>query len=326
MVKRIEMYYLPLMVFFFVVFVLSMIQLKVEIPMLLLERFFNNGGWLEIFVIGLYGGFLAYKMQDVHNSGKWRRISWSLFSLWFFAQLLLGIFISDIFLLTGKLHLPVPAMLISGPLYRGEKSVMTILFLSTIVLTGPAWCSQFCYFGAIDNLMATGKTKRSLINHKYRIKHTLLFLIITITLFLRLFSVDRLTATLLGALFGVLGVAVIVFYSRKQKRMLHCTVFCPIGTMVNYMKVINPFRIQIDSKCDNCMACSILCKFDALRLEDIRNRIPGRTCTLCGDCLSSCKGSFIKYRFLKLSPQKSRSFYLFMTISVYTIFLAMGRL
>ena len=53
--------------------------------------------------------------------------------------------------MTGKLHLPVPMMILAGPIYRGHTSVMSILFLSTLILSGPAWCSHLCYFGAIDN-------------------------------------------------------------------------------------------------------------------------------------------------------------------------------
>jgi ferredoxin-type protein NapH len=50
-----------------------------------------------------------------------------------------------------------PMMILGGPIYRGQLSVMTILFLSTVILTGPAWCSQLCYFGAFDNLAPGAK-------------------------------------------------------------------------------------------------------------------------------------------------------------------------
>ena len=68
----------------------------------------------------------------------------------FFGQLALGIFADPIFLMTGKLHLPIPAVILAGPLYRFEGLFMPILFISTLLLSGPAWCSQLCYFGAFD--------------------------------------------------------------------------------------------------------------------------------------------------------------------------------
>ena len=323
---QIKRYTLHASVFVFVAFMLSMIQLKVSSPMLLIERFFRGGGWIEIFIVAFLGAFIAFKMQQPKLSGKWRRISWSIFAFWFFTQLLLGIFVNNTFLLTGKLHLPIPAMLISGPLYRGEKSVMTLLFLSTIILTGPAWCSQLCYFGAIDNLMAKGKTSRKPILSKFKIKNSILFLIIVVTIVLRFFNVSAIVATIFGASFGLIGIIVIVVFSKKQNRMIHCSVYCPVGTIVNYLKLINPFRMYIDNKCDGCFACTLHCKYDALNIKNIKQKKPGLGCTLCGDCISSCKSSSIKYKFLGLSSLKARNLYLFLSISLYAIFMAMGRI
>lgn len=317
---------LPTLVFLFVAFLLSMIQLKVKLPMLLFERFFEGAGWLEIALVSAFGWIVAYNMQDPKKSAKWRHISWSIFSIWFFTQLAMGILVSDVFLLTGKLHIPVPAMMISGPIYRGEKSIMTLLFLSTIVLTGPAWCSQLCYFGAIDSMAAKGKTTRKPLKNKMLYKNSILLLVILATLILRLFNVSALIATILGLSFGIIGLIVILFISRKQNRMVHCSTYCPIGTLVNYMRFINPFRMYIDSSCDLCMACTSKCKYDALNLKHIQNKKPGITCTLCGDCLSACKSQSIKYKFLGLSPTASRNLYLFLTISFYAVFLAMGRI
>jgi len=317
---------LPVSVFVFVAFMLSMIQLKVKLPMLLLERFFEGGGWAEIGIVASFGAFLAFKMQDVKMQAKWRMISWYVFSAWFFIQLFLGLAVSDIFLLTGKLHLPIPAMMISGPIFRGEKSIMTILFLSTIILTGPAWCSQLCYFGALDGLVSKGKTSRVPIANKMVIKHSVLFLVIIGTILMRLFNVGIVWAAASGIAFGVIGLCVMFFLSRKQKRMVHCTAFCPIGTVVNYLKFVNPFRIYIDNNCDSCLACSSKCKYDALSIQNIGNKKPGITCSLCGDCIPVCKSNCIKYKFFNLQPAKARNLYLFLTISIYSIFLAMGRI
>ncbi|HDJ22855.1 MAG TPA: 4Fe-4S binding protein [Candidatus Aminicenantes bacterium] len=63
------------------------------------------------------------------------------------------------FLMTGKLHLPVPALILAGPIYRGTLSFMLILFLVTIVLVGPAWCSHLCYVGAWDDIACRRKRR-----------------------------------------------------------------------------------------------------------------------------------------------------------------------
>lgn len=61
-------------------------------------------------------------------------------------------------------------------------------------------------------------------------------------------------------------------------------------------------------------------------MTDIKKKKTGRKCTLCGDCLKSCKENAISYYLPGLSPTVSRQVYLFITITVHSIFLAMGRI
>lgn len=320
-------YRLPLGVFLFTFSLLTVVQLKLnDHPIILLERFVRGGGWLEIIAIAFYGAFGAFKMQDPLNVPKWRKITWTIFSIVFFTQLLVGILGAEKFLMTGKLHLPIPMMILAGPMYRGHLSVMTILFLSTIILTGPAWCSQLCYFGAFDNIASSGKTKKGSLSKKKAIKSTLLLLVIAVTLLLRWFNVPVLIATVLAIGFGLIGIVLMVFISRKNGKMIHCTLYCPVGTVVNVLKPVNPFRMYIDNSCNLCMRCISYCKYDALNVLDVRNKKPGFTCTLCGDCLAACKDYSIKYRYFNLKPENARMLYLFLTISLHAVFLALARI
>lgn len=322
-----QKFHLPAGVFLIVVFLLFFVQLKVDKPMLLLERFLQGGGWFQVVIMGLYGALVAWHMQDPAKVKSWRKYTWFAFSVVFFSQLLLGLLVSDKFLMSGKLHMPVPMMIIAGPLYRGHTSVMSILFLSTIILSGPAWCSHLCYFGAIDNLAAGGKTKRSPLRHKWAIKSTIALLVIFGAIMFRWTGLPVLTATILAGGFGIVGMGIILIISRKQGRMVHCTAYCPVGTVVNLTRFVNPFRMYIDNKtCTDCMACTSSCKYDALNRSDIVARKPGLSCTLCGDCLSSCHGESIKYRFLKLSPTTARNLYLLITISLHAATMALARI
>ncbi len=295
--------------------------------MLLLERFIKGGGWFEILVIGIYGAVVAWQMQDPTKVQAWRKYTWFAFSLVFFSQLLLGLLLSDKFLMSGKLHLPIPMMILAGPIYRGHTSVMTILFLSTVILSGPAWCSHLCYFGAIDNLAAGGKARRTPIRNKWALKWSVLILIVFAAITLRWMKVPVLSATLLAGGFGIVGLVLILIISRKEGRMFHCTAYCPVGTVVNLTHKVNPFRMFIDNNsCTDCLVCTTSCKYDALNRKDIAVRRPGLTCTLCGDCLSSCHGGSIKYRFLRLSPDASRNLYLLITISLHAVTMALARI
>jgi ferredoxin-type protein NapH len=318
---------LPASVLVFTFLVLAIVQVKItDRPVIILERFVRGGGWLEITCISLYGSVVAFMMQDRSRVVRWRRLTWTLFSVVFFMQLILGVTFEQKFLMTGKLHLPVPAMILSGPVYRGQLSVMSILFLGTIILTGPAWCSHLCYFGAFDSIASKGKTGRQGVLNKRSIKATLLLSVIIVTMLLRWFKVSASVSTTIGISFGLTGLLVMVFFSRRKGKMIHCILYCPIGTIVNIMKSVNPFRLYIDSTCTLCMKCSSYCKYDALNPGDIKNKKPSFTCTLCGDCLAACNDNSIKYRFFSINPETARSIYLFLTISLHSMFLALARI
>jgi ferredoxin-type protein NapH len=319
-------YKLPVAVFTLTFILLAMVQIKVARPMILAERFIKNGGWAEIFLIAIYGAFVIYKMQDPVKVPRWRKITWSVFSFVFFSQLIIGLSGFDKFLMTGKLHLPIPMMILAGPIYRGQLSVMTILFMSTVVLTGPAWCSQLCYFGAFDNLASGGKTTRETLKYKTAIKSTILLLIIAMALILRLLNVSGLVSTIVALAFGLIGIAVMAMVSHKRKKMVHCVMYCPIGTLVNIFKHINPFRMYIDNSCTLCMNCTKFCKYDSLNAIDIKNSKPSITCTLCGDCLAGCHHNSIKYKYFNLRPEIARNLYLVLTISLHASCIALARI
>ncbi|MCH7657493.1 MAG: 4Fe-4S binding protein [Bacteroidetes bacterium] len=309
-------------------FVLSIVQWKLENPMILIERFIPYSGWVMILILAFYAAFLVSKMKEPSLSAKWRRRSWTLFSTVFFVQLILGVAGFEKFLMTpDKLHFPIPALIVGGPVYRGHISFMPILFLITIILSGPAWCSQLCYFGAIDNLVAArGNPKSSRIFLKNTLKHTFLFLVIVTAIIFRVAGIETTIVSTFAAIFGIAGLIIILVVSSGIKKMYHCTVYCPIGTVIRYAKYINPFRMYIDSNCTECMACTKTCYYDALNKKDIQNRKPASTCTLCGDCVTSCHTSSIKYRFLKLKPEQARNLYLIITITIHAVFLGLARL
>lgn len=306
--------------------ILSIIQIVVNNPLLLLERFVKYGGWIEIPFIAFYGAFLVYKMQDPKESPRWRIRSWTIFTIVFFSQLILGLIGFDNFLMTGKLHLPIPVMIISGPIFRGELSLMVFLLLSTIILSGPAWCSQLCYMGAIDGMLANKKKQNKKIKSKLALKSTMLFLVIIVTLILRWFNVSLLISTITAISFGVIGIGIMIFLSGRRGSMIHCVLYCPVGTVVSLLKYVNPFRMEISDMCTMCMKCTPVCRYDALNVEDIKKGKPAYSCTFCGDCLAECKPNAIKYKLFNLSPTASRNAYLIITISLHAIFLAVARI
>ncbi len=306
---------------------LSVVQIKVANPMLLVERFFPSFGWLEIAILALYAGFLIEKMNDPREQMKWRLRIWLFFSIVFFGQLLLGLSGIERFLMTGKLHLPVPAMIVAGPIFRGNGLFMPILFLTTIFLVGPAWCSHLCYVGAWDNLASNGKKKPIFLPPwRHWVRIAILIMIVAVAFLLHLFGVSSFYATILGAAFGIIGVGIMVFFSRKKGSMVHCTVYCPIGLLANFLGKINPFRIRIDDTCTECGLCTRVCRYQALSMDDVRNRKPNFNCTLCGDCLGVCHENSLQYKFVQLNPERAKIAFIVLVVSLHAVFLGVARI
>ena len=325
--SKLQSFRLPAAVFALVVMLLTIVQVKVDPPMLLLERFIPGGGWAELILIGIYGAVVSYHMQDPLKVHAWRKYTWFSFSLIFLAQLMLGLLADARFLMSGDLHLPVPMMILAGPIYRGHPSIMSLLFVSTVVISGPAWCSHLCYFGGLDSLAATKKRRPVPMHNKWALKSTVLLLVIASAIFMRWLQIPVGTSTLLAAGFGVVGLGVILFSSRATGNMVHCTAYCPLGTVVNLTRFVNPLRLTIDrASCTECMACFRSCRYDALRPSHIRKAKPGLTCTLCGDCISTCHENSIRYRFPFLSAGSARLLYLCVTVTLHATTLALARI
>jgi polyferredoxin len=308
--------------------ILIFVHFKVKVPvMLLMERFLPGAGGVEILLLALYAGWITEKVMDPAKTPAVRAKIWLLFSIVFFTQLILGAAGIEKLLMTGKLHLPVPAMIIAGPLFRGGGFFMLILFASTVVLLGSAWCSYLCYIGAWDNLAARGKaTPKVLPKWRHAARMGIFAMIVVTAILLRMAGVPGLAATLAGAMFGLVGVGIMVLVSRKLGSMSHCVVYCPIGLAANLLGKLNPFRIRISNTCTDCGACRLACRYDALNKEDIEKRRPGLTCTLCGDCITRCHEDSIHYKFPGLSPGAARIVFIVTAISLHAVFLGVARL
>lgn len=306
---------------------LAIVHIKVPLTLLLIERFWPTMGWVEILVLSIYAAIVIEKMMDKSQTARWRRRIWLLFSAVFFSQLLIGLLGVERFLMTGNLHLPIPAMIAAGPIYRGHNFFMPILFISTVVLVGPAWCSHLCYIGSWDNAASDIKRKpQKLPLWTSRVRWTILAFIIAAAIMLRVLGVPSLVATILGLAFGLLGVFIMLFWSRKIGVMAHCVVYCPIGLIANWLGKISPFRVRINDSCTDCGICRFSCKYNALNITDIKNRKPAISCTLCGDCIGSCEHSSLEYRFWNYKAKAARTVFIVMVVSLHAACLGLARI
>ena len=306
---------------------LFMARTKGPEGILLFDRFTQGLGWLQIALVALYAGFVSNLLLTRENTSVIRLRIWTLFSVVFFSQLALGLFVSNTFLMSGTLHIPVPAVILADPIYEGSGFFMPVLFTSTVLLIGPAWCSYLCYFGAWDGVAASRKKAPVSYSTKWKaLRWTVLFIVILTSLAFRIFHAPVKAAVAGGIGFGLAGIAVMLILSKKKGFMVHCTSYCPIGLLGNFLGKISPFRITIDSNCLFCMKCTETCRYNALTVENMKAGKAGSTCTLCGDCIASCSRNSISYSFLRLSPEKSKILFTVLISAVHAAFLGIARI
>ncbi|UCE22321.1 MAG: 4Fe-4S binding protein, partial [Candidatus Aminicenantes bacterium] len=320
--------YLPsYSVFLLTAILLTIIHWKVKPPILLLERFLPGSGMIEVALLAIYAGWITEKMLDPKISSKIKSHIWTLFSVVFFSQFILGLAGLEKCLMTGKLHLPIPAMIIAGPISRGRITFMLILFIVTALLVGAAWCSHLCYIGSWDNLSSRHIRRPNALpkwNQSLRIG---IFTAIILAAFLfKLFGLTSTVGTAVAIAYGIAGVGVMIFISRKNGVMTHCVIYCPIGLAANLIGRLSPFRIRFKNTCDDCGACRYSCRYDALNEKQIKKRKPGLTCTLCGDCIPSCSKEDLKYGFFGLSAGTARTIFLVVIVSLHAVFLGVARI
>ncbi|MCP4602992.1 MAG: 4Fe-4S binding protein [Proteobacteria bacterium] len=306
---------------------LSVVQMNVANPMLIFERFLSGAGWIEILALSIYAAWITDRMLDAKSTAIWRRRIWLVFSVVFFAQLVLGLSGVSQFLMTGELHLPVPALIAAGPIFRGEKFFMLILFGATLLLVGPAWCSHLCYIGAWDHAASLKRRQPNqlpLWTKKARVG--ILVLVIVSAILLRISGATVEMAGALALVFGFLGVVTMLSWSRKNGVMVHCTVMCPIGLIANLLGKLSLFRIRIREGCTQCGKCSLVCRYNALSSSDIENKCPGLTCTLCGDCIGQCKDERLDFFFTFSNKPGARAAFITLAVSLHAIFMGVARI
>lgn len=301
---------------------MSVVQIKGR-HLLLADRLWEGGGWVQVCLAVIYAAILTYKMADIRTRNRWRRYSWLLFSVVFFSQLLLGVFVDPVFLLSGDLHVPVPMVIIGGAVYRLEFGFMPILLLVTLFLSGPAWCSHLCYFGSFDNVAAAnGKSRRVRWNAA---RYWVLFFIVAGVLSARWFRLPTIGLLYFAVGFGLVGVVIMMSVSPRKHVMVQCTRYCPVGALVSVAKYLSPFRYTITDACIRCGGCISQCRYGALTEENIRRRKPGISCTYCGDCQSACRRQAFRYRFLGLSVSAAADCWLVTTVVLHACFLFIAR-
>jgi ferredoxin len=313
------------LIFLAVFILLIFLREKIKLPILIFDRFGLRLGNLEAFFLGLYGAYLGSKFIDPISHYKIRKKIWAIFSIVFFTQLFLGLFVNKGFLMTGKLHFPIPALIIGGPLYRGGGYFMLGLFLSTILLVGPAWCSHLCYVGGLDAITSSLKKTNKTQKLPRRFAWFNLFITIFLALYFRYFHVSWDIVFFSVAFLGIISLIFIFFLSPIQGKMTHCISWCPLGLISLALGKISPFRMKVDgNKCKSCKVCVQKCPYQAI--DFTHKAVINGYCTLCGDCIASCPHEAIHLSCLDKKNTLFYKIFLFFLVVLHILFLGLARI
>ena len=307
-----------------VIFFLLLLSSLAPFQLMLLPRFFASGASLQALLMALYAGHVFSQLQQHgHHSMKRLRL-WMIFSLVFFGQLILGLFVDSKFLMTGKLHWPIPGLIISANILELKFSVMFVILTISFILAGPSWCSHLCYVGAIDHWLSTKRkssTKIRQLSLTWRYFFLLLFIIIPI-IYLLIGAPTLIVASTLGI---VIILSLVFFaYSYTSGKMQHCSLLCPIGTVHSLLAKLHPYRIAIGKNCDRCLKCIKTCPYRAIDLIALEKHQAHANCTLCLECLDHChQHSLTLARGKKAANKKS---FLAIIAILHVLFLAFARI
>jgi len=307
---------------------LGLAQARAPLALLLAERYLPGWGWAEIMLLALYAAWICGLLLDPARTPALRSRIWLLFSGVFFLQLGLGLAGLEHMLMTGNLHLPVPALIAAGPIYRGGGWFMAILFGVSALLVGPAWCSWLCYIGSWDDRASrlARKRPRAMTRTMWIARVTIALLVLLAAWLMRRLGAPLPVAVWSAAAFGLLGVGVMLFLSRRRGAMLHCSAYCPMGLAANLLGRLNPWRVRIGPGCSRCGKCCAACRYGALDPEALRRGSPGLSCSLCGDCLPACPHGCIAYSLPGCSPAVARSAFLVAVCVLHATFLGIARM
>ena len=295
--------------------------------LLLLHRLVPGWGAGQALLAGLWAGLVYGWLADRRRAPVWRRRIWLLFSCVFFAQLLAGLFLHSLFLLQGVPHLPVPGLILSGPLYRGGGSLfMPGLFAVSLLLAGSAWCSHLCYLGVWDARAADAGPRRGVPAVWRKVRWVLLAMSLLLPPGLRLAGLPWPWALVLALALGLALLPCALRLSRRLGIPVYCCGICPLGLTANLLGRLSPWRLRRNGRCTGCGACARACRYGALRLDGPGTVSgPDWRCTLCRDCLSVCRHGALEIRCCGQGAAGVEQALLCSLSVLHTLFLFMGR-
>lgn len=305
---------------------------------------------------------LFFMMMRTNSTYRWRR--------WFFVALgfLFPVgFIHNIVVVRGTMgipieemiagrtpfcYLPIPMLILPAALTKtivfpgsilpgqgmagGGIAAMVGLWLALTIVIGKGWCSYACFFGGIEEGMASfvPKPKIRKIDSRWRYGPwavLLAMVLLSLALFEPAYcmwlcpfkAVSEYVAArnwvglVQNAIFIALFAGLVIVLPLLTKKRTQCAFLCPFGAFQSIFNKISVFEMKIDnSRCNTgCQLCQKSCPTMSVTDQSIAQGSTLMSCMKCGACVDACPEDaavwHIRGTELAVKPERARLMFLY---------------
>lgn len=304
---------------------------------------------------------LFFMMMRTWSTYRWRR--------WFFVALGLLFpvgFIHNVMVMRGTMgipieemiagrtpfcYLPIPMLILPAALTRtlvfpgsilpgggmsgAGMAAMAGLWLAITLVIGKGWCSYACFFGGIEEGMASVPATAKLRKIDPRWRYGPWAVLLTMVLLsLALFepaycmwlcpfkAVSEYVAArntvgmVQNGIFVVLFAALVIALPLMTKKRTQCSFFCPFGAFQSIFNKTSVFDVKIDrTRCTPCVLCQKSCPTMSLTDESIAKGETLMSCMKCGACVDACLKDAVVWHIrgteVAVKPERARLMFLY---------------
>jgi len=223
-------------------------------------------------------------------------------------------------------------------------AAMAGLWLAITIVVGKGWCSYACFFGGIEEGMASVADKPQIRKIDARWRYgpwavLLAMVLLSLALFepaycmwlcpfkaVSEYVAARNTVGLVqNGIFVLLFAALVIVLPLLTKKRTQCAFFCPFGAFQSLFNKTSVFEVKIDkTRCTPCVLCQKSCPTMSLTEESIAKGETLMSCMKCGACVDACPKDaavwHIRGTEIAAKPERARLMFLYAAWAVAIMF------
>jgi len=227
------------------------------------------------------------------------------------------------------------SILPAGGMSGAGMAAMAGLWLAITLVIGKGWCSYACFFGGIEEGMASVPTSAKLrkIDPRWRYGPwavLLAMVLLSLALFepayclwlcpfkaVSEYVAARNTVGMVqNGIFVVLFAGLVIALPFLTKKRTQCAFFCPFGAFQSIFNKTSVFDVKIDgTRCSPCVLCQTACPTMSLTEESIARGETLMSCMKCGACVDACPKDAVVWHIkgteVAWKPERARLMFLY---------------